>query len=77
MDVREIVATELQTAGANKTTLALWDEIAATYEQSTPDGVRELLSEKVKAAKKRATKEAKEMTDVAGTVAKPKKKGRK
>lgn len=74
MDVREIVSAELKSMGVADTTLSLWDEIAATYEQSGPDGVKALLTEKVKAVRKSASKEAREMTDVAGIVSKPKKR---
>jgi hypothetical protein len=74
MDVHEIVATELKAQGADEAILSLWDEIAATYEQSGPDGVKALLTEKVKAVKKSAAKEAREMTEVAGIVSKPRKR---
>jgi hypothetical protein len=76
MDVREIVSTELNAMRVDKTTLSLWNDIATTYEQSGPDGVKALLTERVKAVRKSATKEAKEMTAVAGLVSKPKKKRR-
>ncbi len=77
MDIRAIIADELRSANGTPETLALWDEIAATFEDSGPDGVKELISQRVKDARKRAAKEAKEMTEVAGAVAKPKKKRRK
>jgi hypothetical protein len=55
----------------------LWNEIAQVFEESGPDGVKEVIANRVKDARKRASKEAQEMNNVAGTVAKPKKKGRK
>lgn len=76
MDVHEIVSTELKAMGVDETTLSLWDEIAATYEQSGQDGVKALLTEKVKSVKKSAVKEAREMTEVAGLVPKPRKRGK-
>ena len=77
MDIRAIVAAELRSARASSETLSLWDKIAAIFEDSGPDGVKEIISERLKDARKRASKEAKEMSEAAGTVAKPKKKGRK
>lgn len=77
MDIRAIIAEELRATKASPETFTLWEEIATEFEDSGPDGVKELITQRVKDARKRAAKEAKEMTDVAGTVAKPKKKGRK
>lgn len=76
MDVREIVSAELEAMGADADTLSLWTEIAAVYEQSGTDGVKALLTEKVKAMRKSATKDAKEISEVAGIVSKSG-KGRK
>jgi hypothetical protein len=70
MDVREIVSAELEAMGAGREILSLWSEIAAAYEQSGPDGVRDLLTEKVKAMKKSAAREAKEISEAAGVVSK-------
>ena len=77
MDIRTIIEEELRTANSSSEALSLWNEIAQVFEESGPDGVKEVIANRVKDARKRASKEAKEMTNVAGTVAKPKKKGRK
>lgn len=77
MDIRGIVAGKLRSMKGTPETIALWDEIAATFEAAGPDGVEELITDRVKEARKRAAREAKEMTDVAGVVAKPKKKRKK
>jgi len=78
MDIRAIIAKELRATGASPEKLTLWEEIATEFEGSGPDGVKDLISKRVKDARKRATKEAKEIGEVAATVAKPKKKkGRK
>jgi hypothetical protein len=74
--VHEIVRMELKAMNVDEETLSLWDEVAATYEESGPDGVKDLLSDKVKALKKSASKEAREMTDAAGMVSRVR-KGRK
>jgi len=74
MDVREIVATELRSMNADETTLSLWDEISAAYEESGPDGVKALLTEKVKSVKKSAVEAAREITGTPGVVSKPMKR---
>jgi hypothetical protein len=76
MDVREIITAELKAMNVDETTLSLWDEIAGTYEESGPDGVKALLTEKVKSVKKSAVREAREMTEVAGIISKSKKRGK-
>ena len=77
MDIQSIVTRELKAAGADAATLDLWKALSETYEKGGPEAVKEFLAERVKAAKKRASKEAREMIDIAGAVAKGKPSGRK
>ncbi len=73
MALEEVVLRELKSQGASRDALTLWPELWDAFEEGGPEAVRGLLQEKVRLAKRRAERQAREMRSAAAVApAKPK-----
>ena len=76
MGIDQIVASELATRQASESTVRLWLELYAEYENGGPAAVKAFVADRVKKSVRRADKEVKEIRSIASSASRAKRKKR-